>query len=218
MEYFKNSALFEAYGSTEAGLVTLLRPEEQFTKLGSIGREIIGTGKIRLLDADGIEVPEGEVGELYSRTPTAFSGFWKMPEKTAEAFRGPYCSAGDMARRDEDGYYHLVDRKSNMIITGGENVYPSEVENLVGSHPKVKDVAVIGVPHEKWGEAVKSVVVLHEGQQATEDEIIKYCRGKIAGFKRPKSVEFIKDDEMPRNATGKILHRILRERYGALAR
>lgn len=218
MEYFKNSELYEAYGSTEAGLVTLLRPEEQFTKLGSIGKEIVGTGRIKLLDEDGNEVPEGEVGELYSRTPTAFSGFWKMPEQSTEAFRGPYCSAGDMARRDEDGYYHLVDRKSNMIITGGENVYPSEVENVVGSHPKVKDVAVIGIPHEKWGEAVKTIVVLNEGQEATEEEILQYCRGKIAGYKRPKSVDFIKEDEMPRTATGKILHRVLRERYGVLSK
>jgi acyl-CoA synthetase (AMP-forming)/AMP-acid ligase II len=118
-----------------------------------------------------------------------------------------------MARRDEDGYYYLVDRKSNMIITGGENVYPSEVENCIASHPKVKDVAVIGIPHEKWGEAVHAVVILKEGQQATEEEIIEWCRGKIAGYKRPKSVSFIKDEEMPRTATGKILHRVLRERY-----
>jgi acyl-CoA synthetase (AMP-forming)/AMP-acid ligase II len=215
MDHFKNSQLFEAYGSTEAGLVTLLTPEEQFTKLGSIGREVTGSGRIRLLDEAGSEVPEGQVGELFSRTPYAFQGYWKMPEKTAEALRGPYCSAGDMARRDEDGYYYLVDRKSNMIITGGENVYPSEVENVIGSHPKVKDVAVIGVPHDKWGEAVHAVVILHDGQDATSDEIIGWCRDKIAGYKRPKSVLFIRDDEMPRTATGKILHRILRERYGS---
>jgi acyl-CoA synthetase (AMP-forming)/AMP-acid ligase II len=213
LEYFRNSQLFEAYGSTEAGLVTLLRPDEQFTKLGSIGREVTGSGRILLLDEKGEEVPEGEVGELYSRTPYSFDGYWKMPEKTAEAFRGPYCTAGDMARRDEEGYYFLVDRKSNMIITGGENVYPSEVENVIGSHPKVKDVAVIGIPHEKWGEAVHAVIILHEGQSATQEEIIEWCRDKMAGYKRPKSVDFISDEEMPRTATGKILHRVLRERY-----
>jgi acyl-CoA synthetase (AMP-forming)/AMP-acid ligase II len=214
MEHFKNSQLFEAYGSTEAGLVTLLRPEEQLTRLGSIGREVTGSGRIRLLGEDGQEMPEGEVGELFSRTPYAFQGYWKMPEKTEEALRGLYCSAGDMARRDEEGYYYLVDRKSNMIITGGENVYPSEVENCVGSHPKVKDVAVIGVPHEKWGEAVHAVVILHEGQSATDGEIMDWCKDKIAGYKRPKTVSFIREDEMPRTGTGKILHRILRERYG----
>ena len=136
MEHFRNARLLEGYGSTEAGWVTLLRPEEQLSKLGSIGRELTGCGRIKLLDDDGEEVADGEVGELYSRTPYAFRGYWKLPEKTAEAFRGPYCSVGDMARRDEEGYYYLADRKSNMIISGGENVYPSEVESLLGSHPE----------------------------------------------------------------------------------
>ena len=161
MEHFRNSHLFELYGSTEAGWVTLLRPDEQLNKLGSIGREWSGSGAIKLLDAHDNEVRDGEVGELFSRTPYAFDGYWKNPEKTAEAFRGAWCSVGDMARRDEDGYYHLVDRKSNMIISGGENIYPSEVEALLGQHPVVKDVAVIGVPDAKWGEAVHAVVVLH---------------------------------------------------------
>ena len=151
MEHFRNSRLLEGYGSTEAGWVTLLRPDEQLSKLGSIGRELTGSGPIKLLDDNGEEVADGEVGELYSRTPYAFSGYWNLPEKTAEAFRGPYCSVGDMARRDEEGYYYLADRKSNMIISGGENVYPSEVESVLGSHPTVKDVAVIGVPDDEMG-------------------------------------------------------------------
>ena len=109
-------------------------------------------------------MPDGEVGELFSRTPYAFDGYWKNPEKTAEALRGAWCSVGDMARRDEDGYYHLVDRKSNMIISGGENIYPSEVESLLAGHPAVQDVAVIGVPDAKWGEAVHAVVVLPRGR------------------------------------------------------
>ncbi len=216
MDFFKNAELWEAYGSTEAGLVTLLRPEDQFKKLGSIGREIFGIDEIKLLDENGNEVPRGEVGELYSRTPMAFKEYWKDPEKTKAAFRGDWMTVGDMARQDEDGYYYLVDRKANMIITGGENVYPSEVENVVGAHPAVKDVAVIGVPDPKWGEAVKAVVILHEGytpSKELEKEIIDFCRGKIAGYKRPKSVDFIKEEEMPRTATGKILHRKLRERY-----
>jgi fatty-acyl-CoA synthase len=213
MEYFRRSQLYEAYGSTEAGWVTLLRPEEQLTKLGSIGRECLGTGRIKLLDSDGNEVVDGEVGELYSRTPYTFEGYWKLPEKTAEAFRGAYCTVGDMARRDQDGYYYLADRKSNMIISGGENVYPSEVEQVVGAHPKVKDVAVVGVPHEKWGEAVHAVVVLHQDQAATESEIRDWCKDRIAGYKRPKSISFIAEDEMPRTATGKVLHRVLRKRF-----
>jgi fatty-acyl-CoA synthase len=214
MDYFQNSQLLEGYGSTEAGWVTLLRPDEQLRKLGSIGRELTGSGRISLLDADGEEVTDGQVGELYSRTPYAFRGYWNLPDKTASAFRGLYCSVGDMAWRDEEGYYYLADRKSNMIITGGENVYPSEVESLLGSHPKVKDVAVIGVPDDMWGEAVRAVVVLRDDQSATEDELLSWCRTKIAGFKRPKSVTFILEEEMPRTATGKVLHRVLRQRYG----
>ena len=214
MEYFKNAELWEAYGSTEAGLVTLLRPEEQFKKLGSIGREIWGTDRIKILDENGNEVPRGQVGELYSRTPHVFKEYWKDPERTKGAFKGEWFSAGDMAYQDEEGYFVLVDRKANMIITGGENVFPSEVENLLGSHPAVKYVAVIGIPHEKWGESVKAVVTFHQGKTATEKELIDHCRGKIAGYKIPKSVDFIKDEDMPMTPTGKILHRILREKYG----
>ncbi len=215
--YFKNSQLFEAYGSTEAGLVTLLRPEDQIRKLGSIGREIIGTGQLKLLDYEGREVPSGQVGELYSRGPAFFSEYWNLPQVTKEAFRGEYFSAGDMARKDEEGYYYLVDRKKNMIITGGENVYPSEVEDVVGSHPAVKDVAVIGVPDPKWGESIKAIIILHDRVEPTEalkQEISEYCSGKIAGYKKPKTIDFIRDDEMPRTGTGKILHRALRDRYG----
>ncbi len=218
MDYFKSAELWEAYGSTEAGLVTYLRPEEQFTKLGSIGREIFGTDRIKLLDITREEVPDGEVGELFSRSPIVFKEYWKDEEKTETAFHGEWCSAGDMARRDEEGYYYLVDRKQNMIITGGENVYPSEVENVVGGHPAVKNIAVIGVPDDKWGEAVKAVIVPHEGYDPGEElarEIIDYCRDKIAGYKRPKSIDFIEENEMPVTATGKILHRVLREKYGS---
>jgi acyl-CoA synthetase (AMP-forming)/AMP-acid ligase II len=212
MEFFRNSQLFEMYGSTEAGWVTLLRPEEQLTMLGSVGRELTGTGRIKLLDESGNEVADGEVGELHSRTPWCFDGYWKMPDRTAEAFRGPYLTVGDMARRDEQGYYWLVDRKKNMIISGGENIYPSEIENLLGSHPLVKDVAVIGRPDAKWGEAVHAVVVLREGATASESEMLGWCVEKIAGYKRPRSVAFIADEDMPRTATGKILHRVLKER------
>lgn len=213
MEHFRNSKLFEGYGSTEAGWVTLLSPEEQLRKLGSIGRELEGTGPIKLLDSDGNEVPGGEVGELYFRTPYVFQGYWNMPEKTAAAFRGAYCSVGDMARRDEDGYYFLVDRKSNMIISGGENVYPSEVESMLGGFPKLREVAVIGVPDDKWGEAVHAIVVLRDGEEASEGEVLDWCRDKIAGYKRPRSVSFVKEEEIPRTATGKIQHRLLRQRY-----
>lgn len=211
MDYFRNGKLYELYGSTEAGWVTLLRPEEQISKLGAVGREWAFSGPIRLLDSDGREVADGEVGELFSRTAYVFAGYWRNNEKTLEAFQGEWCSVGDMARRDEDGYIWLVDRKSNMIISGGENVYPSEVEGVVGSHPSIKDVAVIGVPHEKWGEAVQAVVVLHEGETITETELRDWVKERIAGYKCPRSIIFIDDKDMPRTATGKILHRVLRE-------
>ena len=213
LELFPNGRLYELYGSTEAGWVTLLRPGEQLTKLGSVGREWAGSGAIRLLDEDRNEVPDGEVGELFSRTAYVFHGYWKNPEKTAEAFDGLWCSVGDMARRDADGYIWLVDRKSNMIISGGENVYPSEVEGVLGQHPKVRDVAVIGVPHEKWGETAKAVIVLHQGQSASVDEMRDWCRQRLAGFKCPAEVVFVDDADMPRTATGKILHRVLRQRH-----
>jgi fatty-acyl-CoA synthase len=212
LAHFANSRLFELYGATEIGWATLLRPEDQIGKLGSVGREWIGSGAIRILDTDGQEVPDGEVGELFSRTSYVFDGYWKNPEKTAEAFRGEWCSVGDMARRGEDGYIYLVDRKSNMIISGGENIYPSEVEGVLGAHPKVRDVAVIGVPDAKWGEAVQAVIVLHEQQQASEAEILDWCRDRLAGYKRPRAIRFIAETEMPRTATGKIVHRTLRNR------
>ena len=212
LELFPNGRLFELYGSTEAGWVTLLRPDEQLQRLGTVGREWAGSGAIRLLDGDGHEVADGEVGELYSRTAYVFDGYWKNPEKTAEAFRGAWCSVGDMARRNADGFIELVDRKSNMIISGGENIYPSEVEGVLGAHPAVQDVAVVGVPDAKWGEAVCAVVVLRGGQAASEAELMGWCRERMAGYKRPRTIRFLADNEMPRTATGKIQHRLLRDR------
>ncbi len=215
MQMFPNTSLFEAYGSTEAGIVTVLRPEEQLLKLGSCGREVVGSDQIRIYDTDGTIIKEPNVvGEIYSRSPMVFEGYWKEPLKTAEAMKGEYFSAGDMGYRDEDGYYYLVDRKANMIISGGENIFPAEVENVIGAHPVVRDIAVIGVPHEKWGEQVTAVIVLKEGEDVAPEEISSYCKGKIAGYKIPRSVIFIKAEEMPRGGTGKILHRELRERYG----
>ncbi len=217
MDYFKNAELWEAYGTTEGGLVTYLRPEDQMRKLGSIGKEIFGIDRIKILDEERNPVPEGEVGEIFYRTPMIFREYWKEPEKSKGAFFGEWASAGDMGRRDNEGYYYLVDRKANMIITGGENVFPSEVENVVGSHKAVKDIAVIGVPDAKWGETIKAVIILNSGYEASDklaQEIMDFTKGKIAGYKRPKSIDFIKDEEMPRTGTGKILHRILRDRYG----
>ena len=212
MEMFSNSGLYELYGSSEAGWVTMLHPNEQFTHMGTVGRECVGSAPIRMLDEQGQEVADGQTGELYSCNPYTFEGYWKLPDKTAEAFRGDYCTVGDMALRDSDGFIRLIDRKKNLIISGGENIYPSEVENVMGAHASVRDVAVIGLPDPLWGERVHAVVVLHEGASASEAELLDWSREKLAGFKRPRAVTFFADSEMPRTATGKTLHRELRER------
>ncbi|WP_304613786.1 class I adenylate-forming enzyme family protein [Paracoccus sp. (in: a-proteobacteria)] len=215
MEMFPNSGLFELYGSSEAGWVTMLHPDEQFSHLGTVGRECVGSAPVRLLDEAGDEVPDGQPGELFSCTPYTFDGYWNLPEKTAEAFRGDYCTVGDMAVRDENGFLRLIDRKKNMIISGGENIYPSEIEAVLGSCPKVRDVAVIGLPDAKWGECVHAVVVLHDRAQASETEMIQWCDGRIARFKMPRGVSFLAERDMPRTATGKIQHRLLRDRMVA---
>ncbi|MFP1630772.1 class I adenylate-forming enzyme family protein [Zhengella sp. ZM62] len=211
MEMFPNSGLFELYGSTEAGWVTMLHPDEQFDHLGTVGREVVGSMPIRLLDDDGNEVADGQPGELFSCGPYAFDGYWNLPENTAEAMRGDYLSVGDMAIRDADGYIRLIDRKKNLIITGGENVYPTEVEAVLGQHPDVKDVAVVGQPDDKWGERVAAAVVLRAGSTLTAEDLIAWSRDRLAGYKRPRAVVFLSPEEMPRNTTGKILHRVLRD-------
>ena len=216
MEMFKNTGLYELYGSSEAGWVTMLHPGEQFTHMGTVGRECVGSAPIRILDETGAEVPDGEPGELYSCNPYTFEGYWKLPDKTAEAFRGDYCTVGDMALRDADGFIRLIDRKKNLIISGGENIYPSEVENVLGAHPKVRDVAVVGLADAKWGERVHAVVVLHEGERVEEADLIEWTRERLAGYKRPRSISFFADADMPRTATGKIQHRQLRERLASL--
>jgi acyl-CoA synthetase (AMP-forming)/AMP-acid ligase II len=214
LKVFPGVQLYEGYGSTEAGIVTTLFPDEQLTKLGSIGRESSGTDLIRILDEERRPVAPGEVGELFSRGPMMFTEYFKDPERTKASFAGEYFSAGDMARRDADGYYYLVDRKNNLVITGGEKVFPSEVEALIAGLPGVFDCAVIGVPHDKWGEMLVAVVVCKPGAAPTETDVAAHCKKNVAGYKVPKKVVFVPDAEMPRTPTGKILHRKLRERYG----
>jgi acyl-CoA synthetase (AMP-forming)/AMP-acid ligase II len=201
IKFFPEVELYEAYGSTEAGIVTILKPEYQMEKLGSIGFEALGSDYVKLLDEEGNEVGVGEVGELYSRGPMLFDEYYKLPEKTAASFRGEWFSAGDMARRDEDGFFEIVDRKDNLIITGGEHVFPSEVEEVIGSHECVFDCACISLPDEKWGEKVVAVVVAKPGvgEEEVDEQIIKdCCKEKLAGYKRPKEVVFIQPDDMPR--------------------
>ncbi len=211
IEMFPNSGLYELYGSTEAGWATVLHPDEQFNHLGTVGREVVGSQPIKMLDDEGNEVPDGQPGELFSCSPYQFDGYWNLPEKTAEALRGDYLSVGDVALRDEQGFIKLIDRKKNMIVSGGENIYPAEVEQVLNTHPDVREVAVIGRPDEKWSERVVACVVPRSGADVQADTIIDWSRGRLAGFKRPREIVMLTSDEMPRNATGKILHRKLRD-------
>jgi long-chain acyl-CoA synthetase len=211
IEFFKNALLFEGYGSTETGMVTVLRPEDQLRKVRSVG--IAAAGKeIRLLDDQGKDVPPGSVGEVYARgLGILLVEYWKDPQATAKAFRGDWCTVGDMGRIDGEGYYYLEDRKADMIISGGENVYPTEVENVLAKHPAVLESAVVALPDQLWGEKVHAVVVLKEGRKATAEELMNFCRDKLAGYKRPRSVDFL--EELPKSSTGKILRRKVREAY-----
>ncbi len=211
LKFFKSANLFELYGSSESGWVTMLHPEEQFSNLGTVGRECIGSKSIKILNEMREEVPDGTIGELFASTPYNFSGYWKNKKKTDEAFFNDFVSVGDLAFRNKNGYIVLVDRKKNMIISGGENIYPSEIENILGRHDSIKDVAIIGHPDKKWGEIVCAFVVLHDGFNITELKLIEWSKKRLAGYKCPKKVFFIDNNDMPRNATGKILHKDLKK-------
>jgi acyl-CoA synthetase (AMP-forming)/AMP-acid ligase II len=207
----------QVYGSCEAPhpLTVLPRAEHRVPKgkearLGSIGRETAQT-ELRLVDAEGSSVAPGERGEMWVRGAHLMSGYWANPEASAEAFEGDWYRTGDVAYRDEDGYYYVVDRARDMVISGGLNIYPAEVEACLHRHPAVLETAVIGVPDEEWGESVKAVVVLRPGVQVREDELIEHCRAHLAGYKKPRSVDFVAD--LPKGSTGKVLKRDLRAPY-----
>ncbi|MBW1785785.1 MAG: long-chain-fatty-acid--CoA ligase [Deltaproteobacteria bacterium] len=210
LEFFKNVNLFEGYGATETGASTMLLPEFQYSKVRSCGRAAPLT-RIMILDENGRKCGPGEVGELYACSPSMFEGYCKQPEADKKAFHGEFASVGDMAKVDEEGFYYIVDRKNDMIISGGENIYPTEIDDALAKHPKVQQVAVIGVPDEKWGEAVKAIIISEPGVEVTEAEIIAFSKEHLAGYKCPKSVEFW--DSLPTNPTGKILKRVIREKY-----
>jgi acyl-CoA synthetase (AMP-forming)/AMP-acid ligase II len=208
VEYFGEGMLHETYGSTEGGFVTNLRPPFQLEKERCVGTPFPHT-LVKLTDDDFNEVGPEEPGELWVKSPTAFAGYWNRPEATAEAFRDGWITVGDVAKRDEDGFIYIVDRKKDMVITGGVNVYPREIEELLFTHPAVSDVAVVGVPDEKWGERLKVFVVLQNGASLDEDGIAQFCAGKLASYKVPKEMATI--DGLPRNANGKVLKTELRK-------
>jgi acyl-CoA synthetase (AMP-forming)/AMP-acid ligase II len=165
----------------------------------------------KIVDSKGKECPCGEVGEIILRSDTVMKGYWRLPEETRLVLKDGWVYTGDIGRMDEKGYIYLIDRKSDLIISGGFNVYPKEVESVLDAHPKVRESAVLGVPDRKWGEAIKALVVLKEGCAATEEELINFCRDRLADFKKPKSVEFV--DRLPRSSFDKVDRKILREKY-----
>jgi len=207
-------AFLQAYGLTEtSGGGTTLLPDDHDPargKLRSCGRPSPGH-EVRVVDQDGRVVAPRQVGEIQIRAKTVMKGYWNKPDASAKALEGGWFRTGDAGYFDEDGYLYIHDRVKDMIVSGGENIYPAEVENAIFGHPAVADVAVIGVPDEKWGEAVKAIVVKKPGVGAEPAEIIAYARERIAGYKLPKSIDFV--DALPRNPTGKILRRELRAPY-----
>lgn len=209
VDYFGPGLLHETYGSTEAGIVTNLRPADQLRKQQCVGQPFPCT-LVELRRADGSICAADEVGELFSRSPYLFNGYWGRPADTAEALRDGWVTVGDLARRDDEGYIYIVDRLKDMVISGGVNIYPREVEEVMFRHPAVADVAVVGVPDDHWGEALKAFVVPRPGATLRADALLAFLEGQIARMKIPKQVEFL--DQIPRNASGKVLKTALRAR------
>jgi long-chain acyl-CoA synthetase len=207
VEYFGPGLLHETYGSTEAGIVTNLRPAYQLSKRQSVG-PAFALNRIRLLDASGRDVQRGGVGELFSNSPYLFSGYWRQPEEETLARHEEWVTAGDLARQDDDGFYYIVDRKKDVVITGGINVYPREIEEVLHQHPAIRESAVVGVADERWGEALCAYVVVKQDMNLAARELDEHCRKTLAAHKVPKEFRFI--DALPRNASGKVLKRELR--------
>jgi acyl-CoA synthetase (AMP-forming)/AMP-acid ligase II len=224
---FPKVSFINAFGQTEtASTITSLSPEDhvitgateaerekKLKRLASIGKPMADV-EMKIIDESGKELPLGEVGEIVARGPRVMTGYWKDEEKTKKTIdKDGWVHTGDMGYRDEDGYFFLAGRATDLIIRGGENISPEEVENVIFAHPKIDDVAVIGVPDEDWGEVPKAICVVKEGcEDCTPEEVMEYCRQNLASYKRPRSVIFVK--ELPRSSVGKVLKRVLREDYG----
>jgi len=214
----KNVQFTQGYGLTETLETNFLLPEDhvlegsekQKNRLRSAGTET-PLYEVKIVDDEGNEVPFNTGGEVWARGPSVIKGFWKDPEQTENSISDGWFKTGDIGMLDEDRYLYILDRKKDMIISGGENIYTKEVEDVLHSHPALLEAAVIGVPDPEWGENVKAIVVLKEGMSASEEELIEFCKERLARYKRPKSVAFV--DELPKNPSGKILKRDLRERY-----
>jgi fatty-acyl-CoA synthase len=203
--------LWNFYGQTEiAPLATVLKPDDQLRKPGSAGKPVLNV-ETRVVDERMQDVKPGEVGEIVHRSPQLLTGYYKDPERTAAAFEGGWFHSGDLAIVDDEGYISVVDRKKDMIKSGGENVASREVEEAIYGLPQVSEVAVIGLPHPRWVEAVTAVIVVKQGQALTERDVIDFCTERLGGFKVPKGVVFV--EALPKNPSGKLLKRELRRQH-----
>jgi fatty-acyl-CoA synthase len=206
--------LWNFYGATETGMVTLAGPGEHTARPGTIGRALLGND-IRLLDDDGRPVPPGEPGELWVKSSMLVPGYHNNRDATQNAMKDGYFSVGDVARVDADGFYYLADRKADMVISGGVNIYPYEIEQHLHAHPAVADVAVVGAPDPEWGESLHAFVVVRDGHRVSPEALREHCRGGLADYKCPRVFDFV--DALPRNPTGKVLKRELRARLTGAA-
>jgi acyl-CoA synthetase (AMP-forming)/AMP-acid ligase II len=211
--------LVQLFGQAESPMTITYLPHrdhvlegtpEQMQRLASAGFPRTDV-EVKIFDPQEEELPPGEMGEIVTRSDLVMKGYWRNPEATADTIKSGWLHTGDMGYMDENGYLFIMDRSKDMIISGGENIYPREIEEVLVRHPAIREVAVIGVPDPKWGEAIKAIVALVPGQSATEEELISFCKDNIASYKKPKSVDFV--DELPKNNYGKILKRELRAKY-----
>lgn len=206
VEHFGEGLLYECYGSTEGGIISNLRPDDQLRKKQCVGEPFPFT-EIKILNDDGDECGPNEVGEVFTSSPYIFNGYWQKEKETRDAFDGEWLTVGDLAKKDEDGFLYIVDRKKDMIISGGINIYPREIEEVLLEHAEINDIAIVGEPDEKWGEVIKAFIVFNE-LELSLDEIQDFCSNKIASIKIPKIIVTI--DALPRNANGKVLKTELR--------
>jgi fatty-acyl-CoA synthase/long-chain acyl-CoA synthetase len=214
IDAFPQAEVVTAFGQTECSPVTcFLRGEDSIRKIGSVGTPMLNV-EVRVVDESMNDVPRGEVGEIVYRSPMVMKEYWNKPEETAEAFRGGWFHSGDLVRQDDDGYYFVVDRLKDMIISGGENIYCAEVEDVLAAHPKVGEVALIGVPDLKYGEAPLAVIAPRDPADApTAEELGVWCRERLARYKNPREYSIV--GALPRNPSGKVLKTSLRQEHSA---
>jgi acyl-CoA synthetase (AMP-forming)/AMP-acid ligase II len=205
-----NASLSDAYGWTESGWITYCRHEDMMRTNRSLGQASFGC-ELAILDEQGRVLGPGEIGQIHAANPVPFLGYYNNPDATSAMRTGRWETGGDVGLMDEQGFLHILDRKRDTIISGGENIYPAEIERVLAEHPKIVEVAVVGVPDEKWGESPRACVVLRDGEQITEQELVSFCVGRLAKFKYPKSIFTL--DALPRNSMGKVLRRDLREQF-----